>query len=68
MDKSSRKNRLEAEIKTAKDLTVFSDTQLKAFYSNQVNSLDEALAVLDETNKITIGQTKSFSENKKGGI
>lgn len=68
MDTLPREKRLEAKVKTAKDLPVFSDTQLEAFYSNQVDSLDEALAVLDETNKIPIGQTKSFSEDKKSGI
>ncbi len=68
MNKLPRKKQLEAKINTSKDLPVFSDTQLEAFYSTQVDSLDEALAILDETNQITIGQNKSFSENKKGGI
>lgn len=67
MDKL-RENRLEAKFKTAKDLPVFSDTQLEAFYSNQVDSLDEALAVLDENNRTAIGQAKNYTENKKGGI
>lgn len=68
MAKLQKEKRLEAKVKTAKDLPVFSDSQLETFYSHQVDSLDEALALLDETNKTTIGQTKNFSENKKGGI
>lgn len=67
MGKSLREDRLESKMETTKDLPVFSDAQREAFFSNKVDSLDEALAVLDETNKLPIGQTKSFSTNKKGG-
>lgn len=67
MGKSQREDRLESKMETAKDLPIFSDAQRETFFSNKVDGLDEALAVLDETNKLTIGQTKSFSANKKGG-
>ena len=52
-------------MKIAKDVPIFSEAQIKTFNSGNVDSLDETLAVLDETNKKTIGQTKSFEENKK---
>lgn len=68
MKKSLRESRLDAKINSAKDLPVFSDTQIEAFYSNKVDSLDEALSVLDENNKITVGHTKNLTESKKGGI
>lgn len=67
MGKSRREDRLESKMETTKDLPVFSDAQREAFFSNKVDSLDEALAVLDETNKLTIGQINSFNGNKKGG-
>lgn len=67
MGKSQREDRLESKLETTRDLPVFSDAQREAYFSNKVDSLDEALAVLDETNKLTIGQTNSFSANKKGG-
>lgn len=51
-----------------KDVPVFSDTQLEAFFSNKVDSLGEALDVLDETNKVHVEQTKNLIKNKKGGI
>jgi len=65
MDKDIRKSRLSSKIKTAKDIPLFSDAQIEAYNSGYVDSLDEALAVLDETNKITIGHTKAFEENEK---
>jgi len=52
-------------MKIAKDVPIFSEAQIKTFNSGNVDSLDETLAVLDETNKTTIGQMKSFEENKR---
>ncbi len=65
MDNDRKASRLSSKIKTAKDLPVFSDAQLDTFNSIYVDDLDEALAVLDETNKTIIGQTKSFKDNEK---
>lgn len=67
MGKTTREDRLESKMETTQDLPVFSEAQVETFNSNKVASLDDALSVLDETNRLTIGQTKSFSGNKKGG-
>lgn len=65
MDKGKRGSRLASKIRTSEDLPVFSEAQIQTFNSDYVDSLDEALAVLDETNGIPVGQTKSFDVNKK---
>lgn len=44
-----------AEIKEAQEVPEFSRAQLTTFNSKYVDGLDEALAVLDETNRITEG-------------
>lgn len=65
MSKATRHSRLKSKITTNEDLPVFSDAQIKTFNSDYVDSLDDASAVLDETNRLTIGQSKSFEDNKK---
>lgn len=71
MDNDARFNRLQSKIKTSRDIPVFSDAQIEAFYSGSVDSLDETLAVLDETNQTTVGEPKEFlqnnTENNKSG-
>ncbi|ADG83824.1 hypothetical protein [Thermincola potens] len=44
------KNRLTSKIKTAQEVPIFSQQQINTFNSKYVDSLDEVLAVLDETN------------------
>jgi len=65
LDDKMEDSGLSSKIKTAGEAPVFSRAQQKAFFSDYVDSLDEALAVLDETNKTTVGHTGSFEENKK---
>ena len=65
MSKGRRDSRLKSKINTSEDLPVFSDAQIQTFNSDYVDSLDDASAVLDETNRLTIGQSKSFEDNKK---
>jgi len=65
LDDFPRDARISSKIKTAKELPVFSEAQRKTFFSDYVDGLDEALAVLDETNKTTVGHTESFTENEE---
>jgi hypothetical protein len=52
-----------ADIKEAQDVPEFSRAQLRTFNSKYVDGLDEALAVLDKTNRIPLGDTEE--ENRR---
>lgn len=52
-----------ADIKEAQDVPEFSRAQLRTFNSKYVDGLDEALAVLDETNRTPLGNTEE--ENRR---
>ncbi len=65
MEDSQKDSQVSSKIKTAQEVPVFSDAQANTFYSDTVDSLDEALAVLDETNRAVVGHTRSFKVNRK---
>ena len=65
MDDKKRKEGLNSKINTAEELPVFSDAQIRTLYSRYVDSLDEALAVLDENNRDVVGQTQAFEINDR---
>lgn len=49
MARDTRRSRLKSKITTNEELPVFSEAQVRTFNSDYVDSLDEALAVLDES-------------------
>lgn len=48
--------KLTSDIKEAQDVPIFSEAQLRTFNSEYVDSLDDASAVLDETNRILVSR------------
>jgi len=63
MDSRKRAQRLASKIKTEKELPIFSEAQISTFNSDYVDSLDEALAVLDEDNKLITSESGVSSKS-----
>lgn len=52
-------------IIVAQEVPIFSETQLRTFNSKYVDGFDEAMAVLDETNKTPVGLTEEEKAHNK---
>ncbi len=68
MEKISRparsSSRTGSKINTARELPVFSETQVNAFFSDYTESMDEALVILDEENKTRTGKPADFTDTQ----
>jgi len=68
MEKDSRSSRVSSKMNTNQEIPVFSEAQTKTFFSDYTDSIDEALAVLDEENKTRTGRPLDHAiTNKKRG-
>ncbi len=69
MEKSSRSSRIGSKMNTNQELPVFSEAQANTFFSDYTDSMDEALAVLDEENKTKTGRPLDHANTgKKRGL